>query len=180
MRATIGRSSTCRQSEYENPGRNVPGHRGLLAWASSPAGRAERRAPTRARHGGSARYLSPPTAVALGTRTGEISALWRKSRRVAVTIREMQIRVFWTLQVSSLRGLKHGRRGGEPVRFRIDDVFTCRGTVVAGFIEGAAVRAGDGLRLIRRDRTEAPVVVCRSVEFVDRSRSRPGDPRPWG
>jgi len=63
-------------------------------------------------------------------------------------------------------------------RFRIEDVFaiTGRGTVVAGFIEQGAVRAGDRLRLIRSDGTEGPVVVCRSVEFVDRSGWRPGDP----
>ncbi|MGH3252934.1 MAG: hypothetical protein ACRDOI_42900 [Trebonia sp.] len=58
-------------------------------------------------------------------------------------------------------------------RFRI---VTGRGTVVAGFIEQDAVRAGDRLRLIRSDGTEGPVVVCRSVEFADRSGWRPGDP----
>jgi translation elongation factor EF-Tu-like GTPase len=63
-------------------------------------------------------------------------------------------------------------------RFRIDDVFAIagRGTVVAGFIEQGAVRVGDRLRLIRSDGTEGPVVVCRSVEVVDRSGWRPGDP----
>jgi translation elongation factor EF-Tu-like GTPase len=63
-------------------------------------------------------------------------------------------------------------------RFRIEDVFsiTGRGTAVAGFIEQGAVRAGDHLRLIRSDGTEGPVVVCRSVEFADRSGWRPGDP----
>lgn len=71
--------------------------------------------------------------------------------------------------------------GGEAVdlfRFRIDDVFaiTGRGTVVAGIIEQGAVRVGDCLRLIRSDGTEGPVVVCRSVEFADRSGWRPGDP----
>jgi translation elongation factor EF-Tu-like GTPase len=62
--------------------------------------------------------------------------------------------------------------------FRIDAVFTIagRGTAVSGFIEHDAVRAGDRLRLIRADGTEGPVVVCRSVEFVDRSVWRPGDP----
>jgi translation elongation factor EF-Tu-like GTPase len=63
-------------------------------------------------------------------------------------------------------------------QFRIHDVFaiTGRGTVVAGFIEQGAVRVGDRLRFIRGDGTEGPVVVCRSVEFVDRSGWRPGDP----
>ena len=41
-------------------------------------------------------------------------------------------------------------------------------------------RAGDRLRLIRSDGTEGPVVVCRSVEFVDRSGWRPGDPATVG
>jgi translation elongation factor EF-Tu-like GTPase len=60
--------------------------------------------------------------------------------------------------------------------FRIDDVFTItsRGTAVAGFIERGSVRAGDRLWLIRGDETEGPVVVCRSVESVDRSGWRPG------
>jgi translation elongation factor EF-Tu-like GTPase len=62
-------------------------------------------------------------------------------------------------------------------RFRIDEVFTItsRGTVVAGFIEQGAVRAGDRLRLIRGNGTEGPVVACRSVEFVDRPGWAPGD-----
>lgn len=63
-------------------------------------------------------------------------------------------------------------------RFRIDDVFTItgRGTIVAGFIEQGAVRAGDRLRLIRGDGSEGPVVVCRSIELGCRSEWRPGDP----
>ncbi len=71
-----------------------------------------------------------------------------------------------------------GDEAADLFRFRVDDVFaiTGRGTVVAGFIEQGAVRAGDRLRLIRSDGTEGPVVVCRSVEFADRSGWRPGDP----
>lgn len=67
-------------------------------------------------------------------------------------------------------------------QFRIDDVFTIpgRGTVVAGFIEQGVVRAGDRLQVIRSDGTEGQVVVCRSVEFVDRSSWRPGDPAAVG
>jgi translation elongation factor EF-Tu-like GTPase len=63
-------------------------------------------------------------------------------------------------------------------RFRIDDVFTItsRGTVAAGFIEQGSVRAGDRLQLIRGNGAEGPVVVCRSVEFVDRPGRRLGDP----
>jgi elongation factor Tu len=71
-----------------------------------------------------------------------------------------------------------GHEAADRFRFRIDGVFTIagRGTVVVGFIEQGAVRAGDRLQLIRGDGTEGPVVVCRSVEFVDRSGWRPGDP----
>jgi translation elongation factor EF-Tu-like GTPase len=71
-----------------------------------------------------------------------------------------------------------GNETADRFRFRIDDVFTItgRGTVVAGFIEQGAVRAGDCLQLIRGDGTGGPVAVCRSVEFVDRSGWRPGDP----
>jgi translation elongation factor EF-Tu-like GTPase len=71
-----------------------------------------------------------------------------------------------------------GNETADRFRFRIDDVFTItgRGTVVAGFIEQGAVRACDCLQLIRGDGTEGPVAVCRSVEFVDRSGWRPGDP----
>jgi translation elongation factor EF-Tu-like GTPase len=71
-----------------------------------------------------------------------------------------------------------GDEAADRFRFRIGDVFTItgRGTVVAGFIEQGAVRAGDRLRLIRGDGAEGPVAVCRSVEFVDRSGWRPGDP----
>jgi hypothetical protein len=71
-----------------------------------------------------------------------------------------------------------GDEAADRFLFRIDDVFTItgRGTVVAGFIEQGAVRAGDRLRLVRGDGTEGPIVVCRSVEFVDRSGWRPGDP----
>ena len=63
-------------------------------------------------------------------------------------------------------------------RFRIDDVFTItgRGTVVTGFIEQGAVRAGHRLRLIRSDGAEGPGVVCRSVESVIRPEWRPSDP----
>ena len=43
-----------------------------------------------------------------------------------------------------------------------------RDTVVAGFIEQGAVRASDRLRLVRGDGIDGPVVVCRSIEFVDR------------
>lgn len=71
-----------------------------------------------------------------------------------------------------------GDDAADRFRFRIDAVFTItgRGTAVSGFIEPGAVRAGDRLRLIRGDGSEGPVVVCRSVEFVDRSGWRPGDP----
>jgi translation elongation factor EF-Tu-like GTPase len=71
-----------------------------------------------------------------------------------------------------------GDEAADRFRFRIDDVFaiTGRGTVVAGFIEQGTVRAGDRLRLIRGDGTEGPVVVCRSVEFVDTPGWRQGDP----
>ncbi len=75
-----------------------------------------------------------------------------------------------------------GDEAADRFRFRIDGVFTItgHGTVVAGFIERGAVRAGDRLRLIRSDGTEGPVVVCRSVEFVDRSSWQPGDPATVG
>jgi elongation factor Tu len=65
-----------------------------------------------------------------------------------------------------------------PFRFTINDVFTItgRGTVVAGFIERGVVRAGDRLQLIRSDGTSGPVIVCRSVEFVDRIGWSKGDP----
>jgi translation elongation factor EF-Tu-like GTPase len=63
-----------------------------------------------------------------------------------------------------------GDEAADRFRFGIDDVFviTGRGTVVAGFIEHVAVRAGDRLRLIRSNGTEGPAVACCSVEFVDR------------
>jgi translation elongation factor EF-Tu-like GTPase len=71
-----------------------------------------------------------------------------------------------------------GDEAAGQFRFRIEDVFTItrRGTVVAGVIEQGEVSAGDRLRLICGNGTEGPVVVCRSVEFVDRSGWRPGDP----
>jgi hypothetical protein len=63
-------------------------------------------------------------------------------------------------------------------RFKIDDAFTItgRGTAVVGFIEQGAVRVGDRLQLIRSDGNIGPVIACRSVEFVDRTGWRPGDP----
>jgi elongation factor Tu len=71
-----------------------------------------------------------------------------------------------------------GEDAADLFLFRIDAVFaiTGRGTAVSGFIEQGVVRAGDRLRLIRGDGTEGPLVVCRSVEFADRSGWRPGDP----
>ena len=71
-----------------------------------------------------------------------------------------------------------GGQAADRFRFKINDVFTLtgRGTVVAGFIEQGMVRAGDRLQVIRGDGTEGLVIVCRSVEFVDRTGWRPGDP----
>jgi len=90
----------------------------------------------------------------------------------------MPNRMLWTLQFLLRQDRGIGDEAADRFWFKIDDVFaiTGRGTVVAGFIEQGAVRAGDRLRLIRSDGTEGPVVVCRSVEFVHRSAWRPGDP----